>query len=69
MIVLDTNVVSELMAKSPHPKVAEWSRKFRRDELAMTTITFMELRMGIETLPASKRRVGLEADLDGNSGL
>ncbi len=64
MIILDTNVVSELMAEKPDPAVAAWARTVARDQLTTTTVTFMELRYGIEKLPLSKRRTRMESDLE-----
>src|SRR6266571_3179079 len=51
MIVVDTNVVSELMGPSPSPVVAAWVRRNER-ELYTTSITLAEIRYGIERLPA-----------------
>ena len=59
MIIVDTNVISELMRSNPNPKVGIW---FARQELVSiftTTISEAELRYGVEILPAGKRRGGL----------
>ncbi len=59
MIIVDTNVISELMRSNPNPKVGIW---FARQELVSiftTTISEAELRYGVEILPAGKRRDGL----------
>jgi predicted nucleic acid-binding protein len=64
MIILDTNVVSELMRRSPHPAVRAWMNAQSRDSLVTTAITVMELRAGVEKLLQSRRRQELEADID-----
>jgi len=55
MIVVDTNVVSELMRPSPSPVVVAWVRR-NEGELSTTSITLAEIRYGIERLPAGRRR-------------
>jgi predicted nucleic acid-binding protein len=55
MIVVDTNVVSELMGPSPSPVVAAWVRRNER-ELYTASITLAEIRYGIERLPAGHRK-------------
>ena len=56
MIVLDTNVASELMQPAPEPLVRDWVRSRRVDELYTTAITVAEILYGIERLPAGRRR-------------
>jgi predicted nucleic acid-binding protein len=56
MIILDTNVVSELMRPDPAPQVAAWVRRRDRRELRMTAITLAEIRYGIARLPAGRRK-------------
>lgn len=56
MIVLDSNVVSELMKPAPEPAVREWVRSRSGRELYTTTITLAEVGYGIERLPAGRRR-------------
>jgi predicted nucleic acid-binding protein len=56
MILLDTNVVSELMKPSPSPTVK--SRVLERDARAVvtTSITLAEILYGIERLPRGRRK-------------
>ena len=61
MIVLDTNVISELMRPKPFPQVAAWVAKHAATELATTSITEAEILYGIEILKKSKRRDSLRA--------
>jgi toxin FitB len=55
MIILDTNVVSELMRQEPAPQVADWVRRRDRRELRTTSITLAEIRYGIARLPDGRR--------------
>ncbi len=59
MIVLDTNVLSEILRPSPEPRVAQWLSDQPRASLFTTTITRGEILYGIRVLPAGKRRDGL----------
>lgn len=56
MIILDTNVVSELMRSEPAPQVATWVRARDKRELCTTTITLAEIRYGIARLPEGRRK-------------
>jgi hypothetical protein len=56
MIVLDTNIISELMKARPDPEVETWLATQPAAGLFITTITEAELRYGVALLPASKRR-------------
>ena len=61
MIVLDTNVVSELMKAAPSAAVAAWIADQPATTLYTTSITQAEILHGILLLPAGKRRGALEA--------
>lgn len=61
MIVLDTNVVSELMKSAPDAAVARWIAEQQATTLYTTSITQAEVLHGILLLPAGKRRTALEA--------
>ena len=60
MIILDTNVVLELMRRSPNPAVAGWSLSHARG-LFTTSVTLAEIRHGIERLPDGQRKAELRA--------
>ena len=60
MIVLDTNVVSELMRPQPEPRVLAWLQTQPLQDLATTTITLAEIGVGLARLPESRRRFNLE---------
>lgn len=59
MIILDTNVVSELMRPEPDARVRQWVSGRRADELTTSAVTVAEIRHGIERLPEGRRREGL----------
>ena len=56
MVVLDTNVVSEMMLDSPHPEVRVWMDSRPGRELFVTAMTEAEVRTGITFLPEGARR-------------
>lgn len=58
MIILDTNVVSELMRARPEPSVAAWVESVHRP--ATTAICVQELWLGIELLGGSSRALELQ---------
>ncbi|MDF0491627.1 type II toxin-antitoxin system VapC family toxin [Sphingomonas sp. H39-1-10] len=59
MIVLDTNVISEMMKAAPAPAVAGWLDAQRAETLYLSAITIAEIRFGIACLPEGKRRDAL----------
>lgn len=61
MIILDTNVISEIMRPTPDPAVGTWLAAQDSLDLTTTTITIGEIQRGIVRLPAGKRRKDLEA--------
>ena len=63
MIILDTNVLSEVARQYPDPNVIGWLREQALLDLATTTICVAELRCGIARLPVGQRRNALEKKL------
>jgi toxin FitB len=61
MVILDTNVVSELMRPAPEPAVAAWLRRHRTGRLATTAVTVAEIRYGLGRLSDGKRKADLSA--------
>jgi predicted nucleic acid-binding protein len=59
VIVLDTNVISELMRPEPHPKVLAWVTAQPRSLLYTTRINQAEVLYGIAALPEGRRRRAL----------
>ena len=64
MIIIDTNVVSELMRASPDPAVLAWFAGHAADTLFLTAISEAELRTGAAILPAGQRRDRLVGAID-----
>ena len=58
MILLDTNVLSELTRPLPEPKVVRWLEE-NEPLLALPSIALAELRYGIARLPTGNRRRSL----------
>ncbi len=64
MIVLDTNVISELMrGAAAEPRVIRWLRSLDRQPVT-TVINRAEVLSGIAILPAGQRRERLRAHAD-----
>ena len=61
MIVLDTNVLSELMKPVPAERVVRWTAAQPATSLYTTSITQAEILHGIMLLPSGRRRNALEA--------
>ncbi len=61
MIVLDTNVLSELMRRAPEQRVVEWVDDHAVSALAITAVTVAELLYGVARLPAGARKDDLAA--------
>jgi predicted nucleic acid-binding protein len=59
MIVLDTNVLSEVLRPVPEPSVLAWLANQPRASLYTTTVTRGEILYGILLLSDGKRRRGL----------
>jgi toxin FitB len=62
MLILDTNVVSELMkGSSGEPHVRKWLDSQSVETLYLTATVLAELVIGVELLPEGKRKQGLAA--------
>lgn len=61
MIVLDTNVLSELMKPAPAESVVRWMAAQPATSLYTTSITQAEIFHGIMLLPSGRRRNAFEA--------
>ena len=56
MILIDTNVISELWKAEPNPGVLAWVDAQTVETLYLSVITVAELRFGLATMPEGKRR-------------
>jgi predicted nucleic acid-binding protein len=56
VILLDTNVLSALMRQAPDQQVVAWLDKQPRTSIWTTSVTILEIRFGLQILPAGKRR-------------
>lgn len=64
MIILDTNVILEPQRKTPNAHVVEWLDEQPLETLFLTAITLAELRFGVSSMPAGKRRDNLLDNLE-----
>ena len=64
MIVIDTNVVSELMRAEPNGAVLDWFGRQDAGELHISAVTEAELRRGVAILPGGRRRDALADAVD-----
>lgn len=59
MIILDTNVVSELMRPRPTQSVLNWLNDQATDDLWLSVISVAEIEYGLRSMPTGKRRTEL----------
>ncbi|MBK5944709.1 VapC toxin family PIN domain ribonuclease [Halorhodospira halophila] len=64
MIVLDTNVVSEMMRPRPDAAVIEWLNGTGSGSLYLCTITIAEIEYGLCAMPDGQRREDLRERFD-----
>ena len=64
MILIDTNVVSELMRPVPEPAVLAWFGAQDPSAFHLSAVSEAELRRGVEVLPEGRRRDALRAAVD-----
>jgi predicted nucleic acid-binding protein len=65
MIILDTNVLSELLRPQPARQVEQWLAAQDGAKVYFTTVGEAELRHGVAILPAGKRRSALSHAIEG----
>ncbi len=61
MIILDTNVVSELVRPVPETSVIDWLDSLAAAEVATSAITAAEMLYGVARLPSGHRKTALAA--------
>ncbi|PDS32270.1 type II toxin-antitoxin system VapC family toxin [Rhizobium phaseoli] len=60
MIVLDTNVISELVTPAPNVAVIDWLARQHPSSVFTTAVTEAEILYGLRLLPEGRRRRDLE---------
>jgi predicted nucleic acid-binding protein len=60
MLVLDTNMLSEIMRPEPERKVADWIVRQQSDELFTAAVCQAEILSGLAIMPNGRRRTELE---------
>lgn len=61
MILLDTNVLSELMRERAEPAVVAWLNQQPKLSVWLTAISLFEIRLGLQSKPAGRQRERLIA--------
>ena len=64
MIVLDTNVVSELIVPRPARSVVAWISRQAAHRLYLSSISEAEMRYGAEVMPEGRRRAKLREAIE-----
>ena len=64
MLVVDTNVLSELMRPAPDTVISSWVAERMTSNLYLTAISEAELRFGLAIMPPGRRRDGLAEGLE-----
>lgn len=64
MILLDTNVVSEVMKAAPSAAVLKWLNDQSSSDLYVSAVTIGEIEYGLRILPGSRRRLQLREKFD-----
>jgi toxin FitB len=62
MIILDTNVVSEIMRFVSNGTVVAWLDRQTEASIWITSVTVLEVRIGIEILTPGRRQADLSQD-------
>lgn len=63
MLILDTNVVSELVRPEPSARVGAWMSEVPQEETYMTAVSVAELWYGVALLPEGRRKQDLSSML------
>ncbi len=59
MIILDTNIISEMMAEKPNQQVLQWIDKQDPNKVYITSVSMAEVWFGLYLLPDGKRKTRL----------
>jgi predicted nucleic acid-binding protein len=61
MIILDTNVISEIMLPRPEPQVLNWLDRQPASSIWITSVNVFESRSGLQSMPAGRKQSNLNA--------
>jgi hypothetical protein len=64
MMILDTNVLSALMRNAPDVKVVAWLDQQPHTSIWTTSITILEVQVGLQIMPVGKRKSALSEDFE-----
>lgn len=64
MIIVDTNVLSALARPEPEAAVLQWLDRQPELSIWTTSITLMEIRYGLQSLPTGRRREQMTAEME-----
>lgn len=64
MIVLDTNVISEMQGRTHSDRILNWLDAYDVETLFLTTIAVAEMRYGLELLDDGRRKTALVSDFN-----
>ena len=64
MLVVDTNVLSELMRPKPNPAITAWVAARATSTIHLTAVSEAELRFGLAIMPPGRQRDGLAEGLE-----
>jgi predicted nucleic acid-binding protein len=64
LIVLDTNIISEIMRAKPEARVIKWLNSQQASKLFLSSITLAEIGYGLYILPDGKRKWNLQQRFD-----
>jgi hypothetical protein len=65
MILLDTNVISEMMRSKPEPAVSAWLDRRPEEELWTASVVIAELLSGIDLMPVGRKQAALREAVEG----
>ncbi len=60
MIILDTNILSEMMRPQPNQQVIQWLNQQPSTELFISSISIAEIEYGLYIMPQGKRKQQLQ---------
>lgn len=64
MMVIDTNIISEVMRPQPNPSVITWLDQQETAHLYVSTVTLAEIRYGLAVMPEGERQQRLTMQFD-----